>query len=190
MYLFLISLLIFAVFYFQCCLIQPPHFQIVQTSIVDFNPQLLLEKQPIYLEDPVVNPADLFNTVFRYLYVKHTLSISDRKLLKQNLSKYVIIYNDNSNKDVVVKIIHPSNKTHIPLRHMHLYSKNFNVSTNDLLNPSFVDQLENKKVSIVDVILKPYRSLILPINWYYQTTLDDALEIHLHDIVSMLYCIM
>ena len=190
MYLFLIFLLILAIFYFQCCLIQPPQFQMLQTSIPYFKPELLLEKQPIYINEPIVNPADLFNTVFRYLYVKHTLSISDKKLLKQNLSKYVIIYNDNSDDDIVVKLIHPSNKQHIPIRHMRLYSKNFNVSTNDLFNPSFVEQLDNNDVSVVDVILKPHRSLVLPINWYYQTTVNDALEIHLHDLISMLYCII
>ena len=161
----------------------------LQTGIPDFKPDLLLEKQPIYLEEPIVNPADLFNTVFRYLYIKHTLSISDKKLLKQNLSKYVIIFNDNADEDIIVKILHPSNKPHIPLRQMHLYSKNFNVSTDDLLNPLFIEQLADHNVSVVDVILKPHRSLILPINWYYQTTVNGALEIHLHDIVSLLYCI-
>lgn len=189
MYLFLIFLLILSIFYFQCCLIQPSQFQMLQTSIPDLKPELLLEKQPIYIEEPIVNPADLFNTVFRYLYIKHTLSISDKMLLKQNLSKYVIIYND-SDDDIVVKVIHPSNKPYIPLRRMRLYSKNFNVSTNNLLNTSFAEQLINHDVSIVDVILKPHRCLILPINWYYQTIVNDALEIHLHDLISMLHCII
>ena len=165
-------------FYFQCYLIQPRKFEIIQTSLAEFKPELILEKQPIYLEDSVVNPADLFQTVFKYLYIKHVLSISDQNLLKRNLSKFVMIYNDNDTNSINVKIIHPSIKPYVSTKSMYLYSKNYNVCTNNLLDESFVDQLANKDVKIVDVILKPNRCLILPINWYYQTYTDEAIEIH------------
>jgi len=146
---------------------------------------MFLEKQPIYISDSIVNPADLFNTTFKYLYVKHVLSISDEQLIKQNLSKFLLIYNDQEDSDVVVKLSHPINKQHIPIKQMHLYAKNYNIS-----NLSNLNQIQHESMQIVDVILKPKHIIILPINWYYHTTTSGILEIHLHDCISLIYSIL
>jgi hypothetical protein len=187
MYLLGIFFIIVFLFYFQCYLHQPRSFQIIQTDLTDFRPDLLLEKQPIYLADAVVNPADLIHTIFRYLYIKRTLSLSDHTLFKQNLSKFVLIYNDHDEQDTLIKISHPIDKAYFPMKSTHLYHKNYNVGKYNLLDEHFVSTLMDTNVRVVHVILKPHHSLILPINWYYQTTTDGLLEVHLHDTLSLLY---
>ena len=47
------------VFYIQCYLQSSKSVEIIQTTLETFNPNLLYEKQPIYLYDSIVNPADL-----------------------------------------------------------------------------------------------------------------------------------
>jgi hypothetical protein len=173
-----LTIIVFICFYIQGYLQASKEIQIIQTTLSSFKPSLLYEKNPIYIYDRIVNPADLFNTIFKYQYMYHILSLSNENFVKKNMSRYVVIYNDSD--DVVdVTLIHPSNNKSITYFNANLQKKNYKVSK----NPS--DALQ--KVPNIKVILKPNNTLILPINWTYHTAQNNILEIHLFDMMSTMY---
>lgn len=166
------------VFYIQCYLQSSKSVEIIQTTLETFNPNLLYEKQPIYLYDSIVNPADLLHTTFKYQYMYHVLSLSNQSYLKKNMSRFLIIYND-SDEPVNISLIHPIHNKTIDFYKGYLQTKNYKVCKNntDAFN----------RLTTIDVILKTNNCLILPLNWTYMTHADNLLEIHVFDGMSAVY---
>jgi len=173
-----LTVAVFICFYIQGYLRSSGELQIYQTTLDRFKPSLLYEKNPIYIYDRIVNPADLLGTIFKYQYMYHVLSLSNETFVKKNLSRFVVIYNDSENP-VDITLMHPSNNKLISFYHANLQKKNFKVSR------SKDDTFE--KIPSVKVILKPFNTLIVPINWTYHTSVNNILEIHLFDAMSSIY---
>jgi hypothetical protein len=159
------------IFYMQCYFKHSIDFSLIQTTLQDFNPNMLYAKQPVYVYDKVVNPGDLLHTLFKYQYVTHELSLSNNRYLKQNLSRFLIIYND-SIENAIISVYHPSVSREISFYYSRLTRKNYKVCK---------DPLESKDAYKVDIIIKPHNFIILPMDWVYKTSLDNILEIHLFD---------
>lgn len=102
----LISLLVFVYLtqYFKV----NKDFEIIQVNISHLTPDLLFEKSPIIVNERIVDPKQLLQTVFKYLFLKNKESIAEVK--KQNVcfGKYTIL--QDSKKDNIVNVIHPKNK--------------------------------------------------------------------------------
>lgn len=171
-YLVIILITVFTIFYIQCYYKFPNDFSLIQTTLSDFTPDLLLEKQPIYLFDQIVNPADLLSTLFKYQYLYHILSLSKNDFLKQNLSKWVIIYNDGFS-DTTVSIMHPEEAKHRTFLPSRFIKKNYILCKNPTVSNS-----------CVEILLKPKKNVFVPMNWLYKTNADNLLEIHLHDPIT------
>lgn len=149
--------------------------QIIQTSLINFHPNILLEKEPIYIEDNIYNPADIISSVFKYQYIYKVLSLSNKLYWKKNLSSFVIIYNDQD-YDVNINIINPNYCKDTEYFKGLFVNKFYKVSKTTLIHKQ-----------VVQVILKPYNMLVLPLNWIYNTDVDNVLEIHLFDCISRIY---
>lgn len=169
--LFVIVVLAIIFLYIQSYYKSPQVTQIIQTSLSSFHPDLLLEKQPIYVYDQVYNPVDVIVSILKYQYISKILSLSNHVYIKKNLSKFVIIYND-CEEDVNVSLSNPNS-----------------LKKEDYYKGVFVDKYyrvmkNNDIVFDIDVILKPYNMIVLPLNWIYRVHQDNLLEIHLFDSLS------
>ena len=171
-YLVIILIIVFMLFYLQCYFKFPKDFSLIQTTLFDFTPDIYLEKQPIYLFDQIVNPADLLNTLFKYQYWYHILSLSKNNFLKQNLSKWVIIYNDGFS-DTTISIMHPEEAKKFQFLPSRFIKKNYRLCQNSTVTNA-----------CVDILLKPKKNVFIPMNWMYKTNADNLLEIHLHDPIT------
>jgi hypothetical protein len=169
--LIVIFVLIIIIFYLQCYFKMPLEYNLLQTTIKSFKQDLLYEKQPIYIYDKLVNPADLFNTIFKYTYMYHTLSLSDSRYTKKNLSKFLIIYNDTDDTPTTISISHPKSVKSDFLKSRFL-KKHYKISNNHIHD------------NTIDVIVRPQNCIIVPMHWVYRTNLDNILEIHLHDVIT------
>lgn len=179
--LFVLIIIAFLLLYIQSYFKITKDTQIIQTTLSNFNPDLLLEKQPIYVKDNIYNPADVVGSVFKYQYVQKVLSLSNREYVKKNLSRFVLIYND-SDRTVEVDISNPSLQKSLRYYNGLFVNKFYKVVKNK--NQAVESQ---NKVDFIKVLLKPYNMIVLPINWIYQTNTSNVLEIHLFDIISKTY---
>lgn len=92
-YLFLIF--ICTISYIHLILKQKKDFQILQTYLINCNPDLLLEKYPIIIQDQIHDIQDLFDSIFKYQYITKSFTISKKKQLIINKNKFCVIYNTN-----------------------------------------------------------------------------------------------
>lgn len=174
--LFVIILVFVIIFYLQGYF-KYGDFQIIQTNLTQFQQNILYEKKPIYLYNQIVNPADLLHTLFKYQYIYHELSISDESIVKRNLSKFVIVYNDSEQEDVYISLLHPLNfNDKFKCDHSQTFvRKNFLIVKSDDLSANDTN---------IEVKLKPKNAFIIPLHWYYHTKSSGLIEIHLFDTIS------
>lgn len=172
--LIILVVLSFVLFYLQSYFKLPKETNIIQTPLETFHPDLLLEKQPIYLYENIYNPADVIGSIFKYQYIQKVLSLSNKSYTKKNLSKYLLIYNDR--EDVVnIHLTNPTNKKNVQYYNGFFVNKFYKVSKN------------NVDIDMIKVILKPHNMIIIPMGWIYHSSVDNILEIHLFDSISRVY---
>lgn len=174
MYLFILIVIAFLMLYLQAYFKVPSEAQIIQTSLEQLHPDMLLEKQPIYVYDEIYNPADVIATTFKYQYINKTLSLSNRDYLKKNLSRFLLIYNDSDNV-VELEIASPHRNHDITYFNALFVSKFYKVAKS------------SRTDDFTKVLLKPSNMFILPLNWMYKTNENNILEIHLFDMISRGY---
>ena len=81
---------------------------IIQTSLDRINDNTLFEKQPIVIDDQIVNVTDLLGTLFKYQYLFKTdtlLEANDEVYL--NPHKFMIVYNTSNENDAYVVLTPP-----------------------------------------------------------------------------------
>lgn len=176
--LFVLIVIAFLLLYIQSYFKIPKETQIVQTTLSTFHPDLLFEKQPIYVNDSIYNPADVIGSVFKFQYIQKVLSLSNRDYIKKNLSRFVLIYNDSDNM-VEVEISNPHLQKNLRYYNGLFVNKFYKVVKNK------TDSLD--KTNFTKILLKPYNMIVLPMNWVYQTNTSNLLEIHLFDIITKTY---
>lgn len=96
--LILISLLI--ILYFKLSLKPNQEYTLIQCVIEKCEPSMLMEKLPILIENSIVNPQQLINTLFKFQYIS-------QKERKQK---------EGVNRDAFL-LIHPSEQINVILRH-------------------------------------------------------------------------
>ena len=81
---------------------------IIQTNLDRINDNTLLEKQPIVIEDKIVNVTDLLGTLFKYQYLFKTDSLlKPDSGVQLNTYKYMIVYNTSAEDDAYVTLTPP-----------------------------------------------------------------------------------
>jgi hypothetical protein len=81
---------------------------IIQVDLEQLTPALLQEKQPIVINDKIINASSLLNTVFKYSYLLSNESIIDpTPSFNQSKNKYTLL--TSIFWDAMIDIADPSN---------------------------------------------------------------------------------
>lgn len=133
--------------------------KIVQLSLVELSPSILMQKNPIVIEERLVNPISLLQTVFKYMYIWKTVKAvedGDSAVFKQNNSRFLIA------------------------------TSNADGSSVQIINPKYNDATNESPY--IDIKLHANMSMILPFKWWYRfTTPKNISTIRLDDIISLTF---
>jgi len=134
--------------------------KIIQLSLTDLSPQIMLQKHPIILDEKIVNPMSLLQAVFKYLYIYKRVKTSedgDPNIFRKNTSRFLIIYSNKDNSSI------------------------------EIVNPSYVKNLKEIP-PFIDVKLHANMCMILPFKWYYRLPSPSNIgTIALEDLISLLF---
>lgn len=139
------------------------YFQIIQLTSDKINQDILHEKLPILLEDPISNPNDFIYVLFTYEYIfKKYFKYNKNKFsnnVNKNLAYYLIFYNSSDN-EIPIFISHPKYHTNFKFNKNNKYfykiSDYIVQDTNDINDTQFVQ-----------ISIKPKQIFILPSYWLF-----------------------
>lgn len=145
---------------------------IAQAYINQLDLNLLYERNPIIVYEPIVDPKHLLTTLFKYQYTFSKTYTTVPGFLYVAHSKFSIVYSEDDS--TIIQLINPTNKSKMswkPAKH--------NTYVSDV-------QLEESKVPFVDIKLKKRQVLLLPSHWIVGS--DSPLQkIDLDDMTSRMY---
>lgn len=152
--LIILSILLIFSLYFD----HPKSIKINQTTVENFNFNLLYEKHPIVIQDVVKNIDDITNLWFKQNFVKKLTDISNdtTNWIKCN-SKYTII---QANCDQEIHICNP-------------YTE-------------LVNNVPCSNSNVLSIALKSNQFIILPFKWHYFSE-KHINTIYIHDIITYLH---
>ena len=146
------------------------NFEIIQLTSNKLNSDILHEKLPILIEDPISNVNDFICALLTYEYTfkkNHNYTINNfSNSVNQNLAYHLIIYNSNENS-IPIYISHPK------------FSKKFKFNKNNSFYYRISDyEVDNEEdindTQFVKINIKPKQLLILPSYWlFYLNTNAD-----------------
>lgn len=96
-----------------------PHFELLQMKLHLVQVHHMMEKLPIVLEESIVNPLELLNTLFKYLYVYKTSyvisgEISENPITsKTNYARFILLCSSSDNTKV--NLVHPNKKNAVQI---------------------------------------------------------------------------
>lgn len=133
-----------------------PEFKVLQASITAFKPSHLFEKSPMIINEPVVDPIALKTTLFRWLYIKSSVTdIVDSDRFMKNRARYRIIYPTSGPS--TIWLVHPR----------HRASK-------------------EKEVHAVAFQLKKNQCIIIPMHWWFKVHNTGGFHaVVLYDTISL-----
>ena len=141
--------------------------EIIQGSIYDITPELLLEKQPVVMYDKIVNLQDVIDSTFKYLFTffkKHTVLKNN---IYQSNSRFALIHN-TTEEDLIIHIV-KSRKKH---NHLNAF---YSCLTKDVYD-------ESKQIQIM---LKPHNVISIP--YLYMFTSSEQITItFLNDVIHII----
>ena len=104
----LLVMFILALIYAHYAMKPKQEVHIIQTSLDRISDDTLFEKQPIDIDDQIVNVTDLLGTLFKYQYLfKKDMLIEANSDAYLNTHKYMIVYNTSNEKDAFVVLTPP-----------------------------------------------------------------------------------
>lgn len=153
-------------------------YEMVQTNLNQVNIDLIYEKNPVLIYEPITKPKQLLSTLFKYSYlIKFEYKINQPDIVV-NTSKFSIIYpidtHTANNETVFVNVINPSNRSKLKFKRL---KNGLKVSTTPF---------EEANIDCITLKMKPNQVLILPSHWMFQST-SEIQKIDLDDLFSYLY---
>jgi len=180
LFVIIVFLLIYAVIYYYTT--PRKEMQIIQAPISKIDVNTLLERYPILISQPLANPEELINTLFKYTYTaKEFKEITDKEHLLQSRYKYIAIYNYKDDP-IEVNVVQPWSATSPEL---------FPCSGGmyrlfDFRRPNLIlssTPFKDSTVSYITIKIKKQQTLILPTGWIFHTS-GNIRAICLHDPLS------
>ena len=119
----------------------PHNTEVLQTSVSNLTPQILFEKQPIIIEEALVDPLALLPTVFKFLAWGKPMHIKGDKgvALRQTRTRYTLISCTSSTGGQA-----------------------------DAFHPKYTAVLGTNQAQFITFNLKSHQVLILPKHWWFQ----------------------
>lgn len=136
---------------------RPNHgFQVLQASITAFKPTHLFEKSPMIINEQMVDPHVLKQTLFKWLFVKSvTTDVVDSDRFICNKSRYRVLYPTTGSS--VLWLVHPKHR-----------------------------KVANKETRAVAFQLKKHQCIIIPMHWWFKVHKSGGFHaIVLYDILSL-----
>ena len=155
LFILIISFLIFS--YIYCYFIFPISVSILQTTLNDFDFNLLLQRQPLVIGDKIININDIIKLWFSPNIVNnHILNYTDNDMWLLNNYKYMLAYCINDTE-------------------LLLYQAGQKIYNNepDINEP------------ILAIKLTKYQCIIIPFKWYFNIKNNEDIQfIGIHDYVT------
>lgn len=145
---------------------------ILQAYIDQLNPNLLYERNPIIVYEPIVEPRHLLTTLFKYQYTFSREYTTVPYFLYIAHCKFSIVYSDNGN--TIIQLISPTQKKTMTWKP----AKNNTYVSND--------NIEDGNIPFIDIKLKQRQVLLLPSHWIITST-TPLQKIDLDDMTSRVY---
>lgn len=154
-YLIIIVLMIFL--YIYCYFIYPNYISILQTSLKEFEFNLLFKKQPLVIQDKLKDVLSILQAWFSPNIINDTI-FDKNKLWNINKYKYLYCY---ALEDTEILLYSPKNKV--------------------------INDTPNNDEPIIEIKLKKSQSLIIPYHWYYNIKNIDSIKLYgIHDYITYL----
>jgi hypothetical protein len=187
-YIIILTLIIIFIVYISSNYINkfPDNIQILQTSLENFYDDLLLEKQPIIIQDRIKDIYQ-FIDLLKYIYdnkidlINKEIPIEYQNKLFINKYRYVLIYNNIDNFESIEEkddegIILNTYDKEIPINvYISLPNNISNDEYNILKKYTIYDVTDinpenySDKSKIIIIKLYPFQTLILPYKWLFMT---------------------
>ncbi len=170
--LLIIVVILIVVLYFSYYSKYTKEYNLVQTFLNNFTPDLLYERNPIIIYDSLATPRDLLKTIFKYQYLfehENTIQANNIIVIK---SKFSFVYSTND-EIATVKLINP------------MFLSSFKWKTDKRQRITETD-INTTNVNYIDVQLKKNQVMILPPHWIIQSS-STLNKIDIDDIVSYTY---
>lgn len=148
---------IIIVVYIYCYFIFPPDISILQTSIDNYDFNMLLKRQPLVLEDHNKKILNVINSLFSGNIIKD-VKFDKKYIWNLNVYKYLYIYALN---DTEILLYPPKIKV--------------------------LNDTPNNNEPVVSIMLHKYQSVIIPFRWYYNIkNIEDTKLYGIHDYITYL----
>ena len=144
-------------FYIYCYFVFPDDVKILQSSLNDFEYNMLLRRQPLVIEDNVKDIISLIKTWFKGNIIQDAF-FDNNIIWNINNYKYLLIY---SLEDTEIL----------------LYQAGNNV----------VDDVPDEREPVISITLKKFQSTIVPYRWFYNLSNKNDVKLYgVHDYVTYL----
>ena len=97
-YLFIIAIIL--IIYMLCYYIFPKELTIYQSTLSDFNFNLLYNKQPIVINDKIVDMNILLDSWFKQNFINKNEIINDKWIINNN--KYLFIHSNDDDNEIFI----------------------------------------------------------------------------------------
>jgi len=150
--------IIILIIYIYCYFIYPSDIVIYQSTLKEFELTTLYKRQPIVIQDKVINIKSVIDSWFNYNIIQD-IEYTTKYDWNINSHKYLLIY---TVEDAEILLYKAGNK--------------------------IIDSIPDNKEITVAIKLKANQSLIIPFRWYYNIKNNDIFNIKLygiHDYVTV-----
>jgi len=148
---------IFVLLYAYCYFIYPHHISIIQTNLSDFNFNMLLERQPLVIEDNVKDIFTVLNSWFGYNFIQD-VEFDNKRIWNINFHKYLYCY---TTEDTEILLYKAGNK----------------------VNNDVPDNTE----PVLAIKLKKNQGVIIPYKWFYNVKNINTMKLYgIHDYITYL----
>lgn len=152
-----IIIAIILILYACCYYIQPSSIVILQTTLSEFNFNLLLQKQPLVIGDKIIKINDLIKSWFSPNIISvHDFNIKNINNWILNKNKYLLLH---SNENTEVLLLQGGKK--------------------------LINNEPSEKETILAIKLYENQSLIVPFRWYYYCNTTNIKCFEINDYISI-----
>lgn len=154
--IYIIIFIIIILLYIYCYFIYPSSIIILQSTLNNFDFNLLLQRQPLVIGDKIIDIDKIINLWFSPNIINYDIKNININNWNKNNHKYLFIYSlDN------IEIL--------------LYQA----------GQKFINDIPDEKEPILAIKLKKNQSLIIPFKWYYNIKNNNNIKvIGIHDYIT------
>ncbi len=155
--LYLIITICVLIFYIYCYFINPTYISILQTSLKDFDFNMLLKKQPLVIEDKCKNILSILQAWFSPNIIQD-IEYNTKRIWNINIHKYLYCYALN---DTEILLYPPKNKV--------------------------INDTPDSSEPVLAIKLKALQSVVIPYCWYYNIKNINQIKLYgIHDYITYL----